>query len=64
MLLSVEELQERTGISKHTWRHWLKRGLLPCVKLGRLVKVKEEDFQQFVEANRRHGQVQNAPNPK
>ncbi len=55
MLLSVEQLQVRTGISKHTWRHWLKRGLLPCVKLGRLVKVTEEDLQRFIEAHRQSG---------
>ncbi|MBI4380361.1 MAG: helix-turn-helix domain-containing protein [candidate division NC10 bacterium] len=52
MRLSVEQLQERTGISKHTWRHWVKRGLLPCVKLGRLVKVTEEDLHRFIEEHR------------
>ena len=55
MLLSVEQLQERTGISKHTWRRWVRRGLLPSVKLGRLVKVTEEDLQRFIEDHRQSG---------
>jgi excisionase family DNA binding protein len=52
MLFSVRDLEERTGISRYTWRAWLREGRLPYVKLGRRVAVQERDLEVFLEANR------------
>lgn len=49
MLLTVEDLETRTQISKHTWRLWLKQGKLPVIRAGRRVRVDERDFEKFIE---------------
>lgn len=51
-LLSVKDLERETGISRYTWRAWLRAGKLPAVKLGRRVRVAEEDLKRFVDLNR------------
>lgn len=51
-LLSVEELEQRSGASRFTWRTWIAQGRIPVVRLGRLVRVKEEDYERFVADNR------------
>lgn len=56
-LLSVEELEQRSGASRYTWRAWIAQGRIPVVRLGRLVKVKEEDYDKFVAENRREAEV-------
>ena len=33
-LLSLEALEARSMISRHTWRKWLRQGRLPAVRLG------------------------------
>jgi excisionase family DNA binding protein len=52
MLFSVKDLEKRTGISRYTWRAWLRAGRLPYVKLGRRVAVQERDLEVFLDANR------------
>lgn len=52
-LLNVVELEERSGASRHTWRTWIREGRVACVRIGRLVRVREEDYLSFVAANRR-----------
>lgn len=51
-LLTVEELEKESKISRHTWRLWLKQGRLRAVHLGRRVRVEREEFQRFVADNR------------
>jgi len=51
-LLSLEALEERSDVSRHTWRLWLRQGKLPAVRLGRRLLVEEADYQRFVQANR------------
>ncbi len=52
-LLTVAELEGRTGIDKATWRHWLRIGLMPSIKLGKRVLVSRTDFEKFIDENRR-----------
>lgn len=52
MLLSVAQLAQRSGISRFTWRSWIKQGRLPVFRLGRRVRVAEEDYRRFLERNR------------
>lgn len=43
-LLGFKNLQERTGVSQHTWRRWARQGRVPVVRLGRRVLVREDDL--------------------
>jgi excisionase family DNA binding protein len=52
MLKSVEDLERETGVSKYTWRAWLRQGRLEHVRLGRRVLVPAESVQRFIDANR------------
>ena len=51
-LLSLETLEERSDVSRHTWRLWLRQGKLPGVRLGRRLLVAESDYLRFVADNR------------
>ena len=52
-LLTVVELEQDSKISKHTWRSWIRQGRLPVLRLGRRVRVAEEDYRRFLAANLR-----------
>lgn len=52
VLLSVADLEARSGVSRHTWRSWLRARRLPAVRLGRRLLVTEEDFRAYVAQNR------------
>jgi excisionase family DNA binding protein len=52
MLLSLEDLEKQSGISRHTWRSWIRQRRLAHVRLGRRVLVPEETYRLFVESNR------------
>jgi len=51
MLMSVKDLEKDSGISRHTWRAWIQQERLPVVRLGRTVRVREEDYKIFIDAN-------------
>ena len=51
-MLSVVDLEQRSGVSRYTWRTWIAQGRIPVVRLGRLVKVKANDYEKFVADNR------------
>lgn len=51
-LMTVEDLEKVSGISKHTWRRWLKLKRVPAVRLGRCLRVDEQDYLRFLAANR------------
>jgi len=50
--MTVKELEEQTKISRFTWRSWIRQGRLPVLRLGRRVRVSEEDYRAFLKANR------------
>lgn len=52
MLLSVDQLEARSGISRYTWRAWIRQGRLPVLRLGRRVRVSEDDFRVFLQSCR------------
>jgi len=52
-LLGVHSLEERTEVSRHTWRRWISEGRLPCIRLGRRVLVSEAALADFLAAHRR-----------
>jgi excisionase family DNA binding protein len=51
-LLTVDQTAERLGVKPATIRSWiLRREKLEVVKVGRLVRIKEESIQKFIDKN-------------
>jgi excisionase family DNA binding protein len=51
-LFTVEELERDSKISRHTWRAWIREGRIAVTRLGRRVRVREEDYRKFLTENR------------
>jgi excisionase family DNA binding protein len=48
-LLTVAEIAELFKINQQTVRNWIDRGELPCVRVGRRVRIRWEDIEKFME---------------
>jgi excisionase family DNA binding protein len=53
-LLTVKDIAPPTKISEFTWRDMLKRGVVPSLRIGRLIRVKRSDFEAFLRDCERH----------
>lgn len=51
-LLTLRECSERTGHRESTYRAWLLRRRIPYYKVGRSVRVSEDDLQKLIDASR------------
>lgn len=52
-LLTYQDVADRCRCSPWTVRDWVDAGRIPVVRLpGRLVRVREEDLERFLEAHR------------
>lgn len=51
-LLTVEQAAERLNVSVRNIRHQIYRRRLPIVKIGRLVRIDEEDLEVLIERGR------------
>jgi excisionase family DNA binding protein len=51
-LMSVTEFAERVGVSTKTARRWLASGDLRGHRLGRQIRISEEDVRSFVAVRR------------
>lgn len=47
-LLRIREAEERTGIREATWRAWVSQGKVGCVRLGRAVRIPEEEIIRLI----------------
>ena len=52
-LLTVDEIAERLGVCSKTIRRWITRNELPAHRLGRSVRVAEDDLIAFLGKHRR-----------
>ncbi len=50
-LLTVNEVAERLGVAPHTLYRWFEQGRLGGVKVGRLVRFREEDIDAFLDVS-------------
>ena len=50
-LLTVAEVSERTGFTAGAVRDWIKRTLLPAVRVGKEYRVREVDLATLLEGN-------------
>ena len=56
MLLTVKETAVRLGISEMTIRKWLAAGrVVDSVRLGRSVRIPEDEVQRLIRDNTRRG---------
>ncbi len=54
-LMSPEELAQFLGLGRTYTYRLLAGGAIPCVRIGRLRKVRRTDAEKFVEARIEHG---------
>ena len=50
--LTLRECAERTGNRESTWRAWVLRRKVPFYRIGRSIRVKEADLQEWIERGR------------
>lgn len=51
-LLSTADAAELLGVVPLTLRHMIDAGELPAYRVGRLIKVRPEDLERYLDANR------------
>jgi excisionase family DNA binding protein len=51
-LLTLRECSERTGHRESTWRAWVLKRKIPFYKVGRSVRVSENDLEKLIEKSR------------
>ena len=52
--MSPEEVRQRLGLSRAYTYQLLATGAIPCVRIGRLRKVRRTDLEEFIEARLEH----------
>jgi excisionase family DNA binding protein len=52
MFLTVNEVAERVKTTPETIRIWIRKGLLPGYKIGKGLRVREDELDAFVRALR------------
>jgi excisionase family DNA binding protein len=52
-LLSVRDVADRFGVSSKTVSRWIQRGHLHVHRLGRQIRIAEEDAATFIAAHRK-----------
>ncbi len=50
--LSVSQVAETLGVSRHTVYQWLEDGVLPSFKLGRRVFIERSDLEAHIAASK------------
>jgi len=63
-LLSVDDLADLAGVSKTSIRREIARGTLPAVYVGRLVRVRRDDWLLYLDAHRVRGRLMPVPTTK
>ena len=51
-LLSLREVAELTTVPRSTWYTLVARGDIECVRIGRAVRVREDDLVRWIETHR------------
>ena len=52
LLFSVRAVAEATTVPASTWYTLIARGEIPVVRMGRAVRICEDDLLRWIEANR------------
>jgi excisionase family DNA binding protein len=49
--LTVAEIAEQLRLNQQTVRNWIDRGELPAIHVGRSVRIRAGEFEQFIAAS-------------
>lgn len=49
---STKQIAEMLNVNILTVRRWVDKGILPAIKLERVLRVKKVDFEKFIEQRR------------
>jgi len=52
-LWSINKLAADSGIQKGTWYKWIAQRRIPAVRLGRTVRVRDEDYRKLIQKSLR-----------
>ena len=53
--LTVEEIAKQMKVKEFTVRDWIRKGELPAYKVGRTLRVKKADYEEFLKKHRTTG---------
>jgi len=48
-LLDINQAARQLGIAPKTLYKWVERGLVPVIKIGRMVRFREKDLEEWIE---------------
>lgn len=48
VFLSVKEVAQRLNVIPHTVYVWIKQGKIKAKKFGRMVRISEESYQEYI----------------
>jgi len=51
-MMDINTLEADSGISKYTWRAWIRTRRIESIRLGRAVRVPREVYEAFLRAGR------------
>ena len=51
-MMSVAEIASRLNVTPKTIQRWISEKRLPAYQFGREYRIKEEDFEKFVESSK------------
>jgi excisionase family DNA binding protein len=54
-LMSPKEVRQHLGLGRTYTYQLLATGAIPCVRIGRLRKVRRSDVEKFIEGHLEHG---------
>ncbi|MGD0624825.1 MAG: helix-turn-helix domain-containing protein [Thermodesulfobacteriota bacterium] len=57
--LNLDEISQYLNIKKSTVYSWAESGVIPCFKIGRLLRFKLDEVDHWIEDHRREGQDAN-----
>lgn len=49
---STRQIADMLGVNIITVRRWVDKGILPAIKLERVLRIKKDDFNNFIEKRR------------
>lgn len=52
-LWSINKLAADSGIQKGTWYKWIAQSRIPAVRLGRSVRIRDEDYRKLIQKSLR-----------
>jgi excisionase family DNA binding protein len=57
----VQETARILKLNPQTVRNWIGRGVLPAVRIGRMVRIRCVDFEQFLDNSRVEPKMSSVP---